>query len=235
MKALYLLAGVLFAIWSQAQSNSRQNTTYTPIESIITDLNSDSVNDTIILYQTPVEGDPGLFTKMNVSANGRRMTFHAKDAWDIVSSDLAKAGKNAIGSKLAYVHKESGQSYIFLFGYPYAAGREEVFILRVKGRNMEIVFHNELAELRSITDLDNDGHAELIVRTDPEIYDATTKGEIGAYSPYIVFDLSSFTIDKTLTEKYNREKYIWEGTEYNGDIKVLYPKDGGKPKLLKTK
>ncbi|MCW4469068.1 hypothetical protein OGH69_08845 [Flavobacterium sp. MFBS3-15] len=222
---------LLFSVGSNAQTKQRQNATYTPVETIITDLNADTVNDTIILYQTPVEGDPGLFTKMNVSVNGRRMTFFAKNAWDEIGFYLAETGQNAVLSKNAYVHKEGIQSYIFLFGFPYGSGREEVFILKVKGRNMDIIFHNKLEELQRVSDLDNDGHAEMIVRRSPQFL--TVEEDIGTYSPFIIYSLENFSVNKSLTEKYNKEHYIWEGIEYNDQIEVYYPNDGSKPKLLK--
>ncbi len=100
---------------------------------------------------------------------------------------------------------------------------------------MEIVFHNALEELRALADLDNDGHAELIVRNDPELHDVTATGNIGTYSPYIVYNLANFAIDQMLTEKYNKEHYIWEGIKYNDKLQVLYPKNSSRPKLIKTK
>lgn len=231
----YLFSIVLiFSLCCRAQNSNRQNAVFSPIETIITDLNADTINDTIALYQTPVEGDPGIFTKMNVSVNGRRMTFHAKDAWDAVDDSFAKANNNAVQSKNAFVYKENEQSFIVLFGYPYPSSREEILILRVNSRNMDIVFHNAIEEPLKIADINNDGHAELITQAVPEYYKATENGFIGTYSPYIVYTLSpGFAIDKTLTEKYNREHYIWEGMKYNDQIKVYYPNDGSKPKLLK--
>lgn len=229
--ALCLLAAICFA-----QDRQRQNATYSPAETIITDLNADKVNDTIVLYETPEGGDrdPGKFKKMNVSINGRRMTFHAKDAWHDIDGPFSKASHNTVDSGLAFIYKEENQSYIFLFGFPYPAGREEVFILRVKERNMEIVFHNSLADPQLIADLDNDGQAELITHAEPE-YRADERGSISPYSPYTVYSLyPSFDIDKSLTEKYNKEHYVWAGADYNKSIEVLHPKDGSKPRIIKS-
>ncbi len=232
-KFLYIALLLFFTAFCRGQDAGRRNATYTPLETIITDLNADKVNDTILLYQIPLDGDPGLFTKMNVSVNGRRKTFYAKNAWDEVSRKFAEAGKNAVVSKLAWIYKEDERSYIFLFGFPYGKGREEVLILRVEGRNMDLVFHNKLDEPRYVSDLDNDGRAELIVRRSPQF--VTAAEDIGTYSPFTIYSLETFSVNKALTEKYNKEHYIWAGPEYNDQIEVVYPKDGSKPGIIKNK
>ncbi|AWH83742.1 hypothetical protein HYN59_00805 [Flavobacterium album] len=235
MKKLLPICFLFVAICCRAQDVQRQNATYTPLETIITDLNADTVNDTIRLYETPVAGDPGKFRKMNVSVNGRRMTFFAKDAWDVIDDSFAKENNNAVKSKFAFVYKEAGQSFITLFGYPYPASREEVFILRIKDRNMEVIFHNKIEEPLKMADINNDGSAELITQATPVFSNTTANGLTGSYSPYLVYSLSPvFGIDKTLTEKYNREYYVWAGMRYSDAIRVFYPNDGSKPKLIKT-
>ncbi len=99
---------------------------------------------------------------------------------------------------------------------------------------MEIVFHNAIEEPLKMADINNDGHAELITQVVPEYFKVSGGGLIGTYSPHFVYSLSPyFDINKTLTEKYNKEHYIWEGMKYNDQIKVYYPNDGSKPKLLK--
>lgn len=224
---------LLLSLSGIAQTKQRQNATYTPVETIITDLNADTVNDTIILYHPPVEGDPGIFTKMNVSVNGRRVTFHAKYAWEEMYDFFLNDSKNAVDSKLAFVHKEHEQSFIILFGRATPGGREELLIVGIKDRNMEIVFHNSIGESHFFADLDNDGHIDIVAQALPE-YRNEGGETVSGYMPYIVYSLTPyFDINKTLTEKYNKEHYIWEGMKYNADIKVLYPKDGSKPRLLK--
>ncbi|MEL1245391.1 hypothetical protein AAEO56_14040 [Flavobacterium sp. DGU11] len=235
MKKLLLLSCLFLAICSRAQDVQRLNATYTPAEIIITDLNADSQNDTISLYELPAADGLGKFKKMNVSVNGRRMTFFAKDAWDGIDDSFAKENNNAVKSKLAFVYKEKEQSFILLFGYPYPAAREEVFILCIKGRNMDIVFHNKIEEPLRMADINNDGRAELITQATPVFLSTDAKGLTGSYSPYLVYSLSpAFGIDKTLTEKYNREYYVWAGMRYSDAIKVFYPNDGSKPKIIKT-
>ena len=227
--ALYVLAVFIF----NSTYCQNQNHTYSPVEIIAADLNDDKVLDTIIIYQRPVEGDPGLFTKINISLGmyGRK-TFQAKDVWDSVSLDFKKKNSNSINSKNIFVHKDGSTAYIFLFGFLYGTGREEIAIIKVKGSKAELYFHNELAEPQVLADLDSDGIKELICRYPPEIYsyDQNTEAEIGAYSPFLIYKLENeFLLDKKLTEKYNKEHYIWEGLKYDDTISVVYPSGNKKP------
>ncbi len=93
MKAGGIIALLFLTAFLQAQEDTGQNSVFAPLETIITDLNSDSVNDTIILNKKPIDGKPGLFTKMNVSVNGRRTTLYAKSSWHGISGEFAKAKK----------------------------------------------------------------------------------------------------------------------------------------------
>ena len=225
---IYVLA--VFSFYTAAAQ--QQNYIYDPVETVITDLNNDKIQDTLILYQRPVDGDPGLFTKINISLGiyGRK-TFQAKDAWSSTGIPFRKNENNTNSNNL-FIYKNGYTSYIFLFGFLYGTGREEIAIIRVMNNKAELYFHNELAEPRELLDLDNDGTKELICRYTPEIYDydENAKADIGAYSPFLVFKLDKeFLLDKKLTEKYNKEHYIWEGTKYNDDIKVVYPSNDAKP------
>ena len=234
MKKLFPLLLVITAC-CYAQDIDRQNATYNPIATIITDLNNDNRNDTISAYGRPAENDPGKFTKLTLSIDGRRITYTAKGTWDIVYSSFSEVNKNDVDSPYVFIHKEGECSYILLFGYEYAGGPEEFSILKINGRQQEMLFDNKLGYPKLLADLDNDGHAELVAQAVPVILKADAKGMAGTYSPFIVYNLSpAFDIDKTLTEKYNRDHYVWAGLRSNEDIKVFSPNNGSKPKLIKT-
>jgi hypothetical protein len=226
---------LLVSVCCHAQDIQRQNATYSPVATIITDLNADNRNDTISAYGRPVGNDHGKFTKLTVSIDGRRITYTAKGAWDTVYTSFSKVNKNDVDSPYVFVHKESECSYVLLFGYEYAGGPEEFSILKIKGRQQEMLFDNKLGYPKLLTDLDNDGRAELVAQTVPVILKADAKGMTETYSPFIVYNLSpAFDIDKTLTEKYNLGHYVWAGIKPNNTIEVFYPNDGSKPKLIKT-
>jgi len=235
MKILFILFTLLAGIMAKAQSNADQNPVYKD-EIVITDLNGDTKNDTIRLYLKPAADDPGQYTKITISLDGRRITYKAKDSWDRIDKAFKTSNKNSVASDYVFIHKEKEQSYIILFGFPYGAGREEISIIKVSGRKIEMLFDNALGEPISIADLDGDGNAEFIIQYPPEIYKDAQKGQIGTYSPYLAYSLTPiFDIKKALSEEYNRKHYVWAGMERDPDIQVFYPNDGSKPKLNKSK
>ena len=234
MNKLFLLLFVIVCIHATAQD--KQNTAYTPLSTIITDLNNDDESDTLSVYMPPVEGDPGIFGRITISLGSKgRNTFMAHDIWDKVDNEFAKHNTNTVTSDLVFIHMEQKQTYILLFGFAYGSGREEISIIRIKDNKMEILFNNPLEEPKQFTDLDNDGETELVAQAPPEMYeeDKKSKGFIGAYSPFIVFKLSpAMYTDKKLTEQYNKKHYVWAGYKYNENVKVRYP-EKGRPEIIK--
>lgn len=232
MKQLFLSLLLLLTISVLAQ----QNDMHAPIETIITDLNNDEKTDTLSISLPPVEGDPGIYRRINISLGHKgRTTFTAKDSWDKIDSQFLKNNTNAVQSYLVFVHKEASQTLIVLFGFAYGSGREEIAILSIKENKIEQLLDNQLEEPIQFIDLDNDGKAELVCQNPPEIYqtDSKTKADIGTYSPFLVYKCDSVLyLDKKLTEAYNRQHYVWAGYKYNENIKVSYPKTG-KPQLIK--
>lgn len=228
--ALYLLPFVS----AQAQDAAEQNDNYKTIETIITDLNNDGKTDTISAYMPPVDGDPGTFRKINISLGSKgRNTFIAKDVWDKIDSAFAKNNTNAVQSNLIFVHKEPKQTFILLFGFAYGSGRDEISLIRIKDNKIEMLVDNKFEEPIKFTDLDNDGEAELICQTPPEMYESDAKGDIGTYSPFLVYKCDNVLyLEKKLTEAYNKQHYVWTGYKYNEHIKVLYPKKG-RPEIIK--
>ncbi|PZR19223.1 MAG: hypothetical protein DI539_14655 [Flavobacterium psychrophilum] len=129
MKNLFLCLSFLSAFYMSAQQNDK----YTPIETIITDLNNDGKTDTISVYMPPVEGDPGIFGKINISLGAKgRNTFTAKDIWDKTGNTFAKANTNAVKSGLVFIRKENNQAFILLFGFAYGSGRDEISLKELR-------------------------------------------------------------------------------------------------------
>lgn len=232
MKKLFLSLLLLSAFYVSAQ----QNGMHSPIETIITDLNSDGKTDTISISLPPVEGDPGTFRRITISLGTKgRNTFTAKDTWAKADPQFLRNNTNAIKSDLVFVHKEAKQTFVLLFGFAYGSGREEIAILSIKENKIEQLIDNQLEEPIRFIDLDNDGKAELVCQNPPEIYqtDSKAKTGIGTYSPFLVYKCDNVLyLDKKLTEEYNRQHYVWAGYKYNENIKVSYPKIG-RPQIIK--
>ncbi|MHA3789875.1 hypothetical protein ACX0HA_16830 [Flavobacterium hauense] len=232
MKKIVLSLLLLVALDAAAQ----QNNNYSPIETILTDLNNDGKTDSISVYLPPIEGDPGTFRKINISLGSKgRNTFTAEDVWDKIDNAFAEKNSNTVRSNLAFVYKEPQQSFILLFGFAYGSGRSEISLIRIKDNKIEMLLDNTLEEPVRFTDLNNDGAAELVCRHPPEIYttDEKTQTQTGSYSPFLVYILSrDMYLDPKLTEQYNKSNYVWAGYKYDENIKVRYPKKG-KPEIIK--
>lgn len=230
--ALYLLP--FFS--AEAQDISQQNINHTPIKTLVADLNNDGKTDTISVYMPPVEGDPGTFGKINISLGSKgRNTFTAEDIWDKIDNAFAKENTNAVHSNLVFVHKEPKQAFILLFGFAYGSGRDEISLIRIKDNTIEMLIDNKLEEPVKFTDMDNDGITELVCQNPPEIFqtDSKAKATLGTYSPFLVYKCDNvMSLDKKLTEAYNKEHYVWAGYQYNENIMVRYPKTG-KPEIIK--
>jgi len=255
MKANYLILLLFITSCCLAQTDG-QNSAYAPLETIITDLNADNVPDTLQIYLPPAGGYrstiktagadnapdtlhknvpaeaqvKGQFTKITITLGGNgRNTFTANDAWDKIARGFLAGNKNAVTSNRVFVHKEADRSIILLFGFPYGSGPEEYAIILVNGNKMEFLHHYRVEDPVTFTDLDNDGHAELLCRKEPQMDTKTT----GVYSPYMVYTFNGlFTLSQALTKKYNTEHYVWAGYTYKKDIHVEYPSDGSKPKII---
>ncbi|SEN56378.1 hypothetical protein SAMN04488505_11183 [Chitinophaga rupis] len=206
------------------------------VERVIYDLNNDNRPDTITLTTPPAEGDPGLFQTITISFNGmHQQSFKAKDVWDLVDSSFLAVTKNEVPSKQVFIHKEPGQTLIFLFGYIYGAGRGEFSIIRIRDNKAKLVFDDHLDNPLQLTDFDNDGKAELLGRNEGEMYMDidSINARIGVYFPFYIYSFKdSCIIDETMTQQYNEDNYVWAGLKYREDIKVAYPNDGSRPYII---
>jgi len=231
LNAGYALVVTLFLATTCIAQTNVQNIAFTPLETIITDLNADNLPDTLQIYLPPVEGDPGQFRKINISLGGHgRNTFTANDSWDKIDRSFTAGNTNAVTSNRVFVHKEGNKSIILLWGFAYGSGREEYAIIQVTGNKMEFLHHYWLEDPVTFTDLDADGHAELLCRQEPEMDTKTTV----VYSPYMVYTFNGvFTLSQALTKKYNTDHYVWAGYKYNEKIIVESPSDGAKPRIIK--
>jgi hypothetical protein len=206
------------------------------VETITTDLNNDSVADTIQLRNPPADGDPGIFGMVTIAlSNGTKKAFTAKDIWASVDEDFIKEHKSGVSSPNVFVFKQPKQTLLVLFGFHYGSGREELTVIGIQGNDARVVFNEPYDYLLKLEDLDKDGKIDLLVRNAYEMYDVadSLKADIGVYSPYLVYTLDKEAkLNQELSESYNRENYVFAGLKYNEKIRVLYPWNREKPRIL---
>lgn len=206
------------------------------IENIIYDLNNDGRVDSIRLSQDTLTGDSGAFNRLTLSIAGQKpQSFRAKDAWGIIDTNFTNHNKeNAIKSDKIYVYQDSSQIVILLFGYVYGAGREETSVIYLKDNVGQLVFDEELEYPLTLTDLDHDGFLDLAGKSHSEMYSSDEKGTILTYDPFFVYTIkgSECNLNIALSKTYNEEFYVWAGLHQTKEIKVMHPRDGGKPKIV---
>ena len=203
-----LTLGLAFCMISHAQNNTPKNNTSFSIQGI-----------EVKLSVPPTEGNAGSFTQIDVYTK-TPATFKANDAWDVIPTDFLGDNKNLANSQYVFAKAEKGFSLLLLWGYAYPSGRDEVTILSATPKNATLLHSGRIEEPLKFEDLDGDGATELICRNEPEMISANT----GSYSPYIVYSYtqSSFSINKALSEAYNKKHYVWAGLKYREDIKVRF-------------
>lgn len=90
----------------------------------------------------------------------------------------------------------------------------------------------------SLTDLDKDGKTDFIFTNILEYEDEidSLNAHLGYYSPFYVYTIGEgFDLNKTLTKQYNERNYVFAGYEADEKIKVIYPRNGSRPKIFKAK
>lgn len=205
------------------------------IERIVFDLNFDDILDTITLSNPP-DGDPGIFQTITLSITGvEKQTFEASDVWDEIDEWFLKKNENLVKSNKIFVDTCYNYTYILLFGFPYGSGRDEFSIIKIKDNVANMIFDNQLDYPIQFSDINHDGNIDLIGRNSYEIYIPvdSLNADIGVYSPYLIYsDDNGFKINEQVSKDYNIENYVWAGIKYREDIKILYPRDNGKPLIV---
>jgi hypothetical protein len=228
----------LFAVWTLTLFGQ---TTFKRLNPIITDLNNDNRSDTIFLSSSVK--DTLSFNKITISVSGfGRQSFVAKNAWTNVDPSFLVKNKNAVKSKNIFLSKEKNHSVILLFGYLGGAGyREDFSIINIKDNKATLVFDKGDKDIDielpvKLTDLDNDGRTDFVFRNLGELYQQvdSLNADIGTYHPYLVYTIDNdCKLNKDLTKKYNDDNYVFAGYEYSEQIKILYPRNGSKPSVIK--
>lgn len=201
---------------------------------LTTDLNNDGKLDSIILNSS---------NSVTISLSGfPRQPFTTKYSWTEVDSAFLATNKNDIQSKELFLKKVKGQSVILLFGNLDGAGYREGFsIINIEGNKAKMVFDNDFETIdveipTTSIDLNNDGKLDFVFRGLGEIIGQvdSLNANIETYHPYQVYTVdANCALNKELTKKYNEDHYVFAGYEYSEKIKILYPRNDGKPSVMK--
>lgn len=209
------------------------------VEVIKVDLNDDGKTDTITLTLPNNYGDPGSFNKAYISLAGSvKKTLNSKgDAWDKVDDYFAGKNTNAVKSNRVFVYKKPGVAFVLLFGYVFGSGGNEFTVIQIKNNLPNMVFDGAMDYPEGFADVNHDDKIEFLGKesSSEELgHVDSLNADILTYDPYKVYNIDNeFEVDNALTQKYNEENYVWAGLHPKESIKVLVPKNGDKPTILK--
>ena len=210
------------------------------VETIICDLNQDTINDSIVL--SGFNSDKDAFKTITIVPGGSSSkTFNASSQWTKVDPDFLSKNKNQVQSENIFLSGKNGASFILLFGTLDGSGyREEFSIIRIKDAKATMILddrqENDIEIPVEINDLDQDGKTDFVwTRLRETIQEVDSlDADIGSYTPFYVYTLSEdFQLNPALTRQYNELHYVWAGFDSTGNYQVIYPHNGGKLKILK--
>ena len=129
---------------------------------------------------------------------------------------------------------------ILLFGDLDAAGRAEFTVLNIQdNQNRRVLDDNNSLDIEiptGLADLDQDGYLDFVYKQSGEILETldSQQADIGTYQPYFVYTINNgWQFNPALTKTYNEEHYVYAGLKNKDKVRVLYPRNGGKPKIMK--
>jgi len=214
---------------------------YRLTKSFYADLNNDGKTDTITINLLPQNQT---FTTISIKLAGLpAQSFYAKEYWTMVDKWFLDSNKNAVNTKLFFLKKTNKHSVILLFGESYGSGeRGEFSIINIEDNKAKMVFDHDddIIDVElplKLIDLNNDGRLDFIYRNLGEYDEVLNKGKVGVYHPFYIYPVydDSCKLSKQLTKEYNLKNYVFAGYKCNERIRVYYPDNGGKPRILKRK
>jgi len=243
MKKLIFPTLIILAFYAHAEQVKERHP-YRVIRTLTADLNNDNRSDTIRLI-SDLEGRND-FNKVSISLAGYgKSVFKARDYWTVVDSEFLVKNKNAIHTKLLFAKKTDKHAVILLFGQIDGAGyRGEFSIVNIENNKAKLVFEEtdgkgnepDVEWARELTDLEHNGRLCFVFSEMGELYGTppVPNADLGTYHPYYVYKITdTCQLDKPLTRAYNEKNYVFAGYRYSEKIKVLYPRNGGKPRIWK--
>ena len=213
------------------------------IETISLDLNNDNKIDSITIYSRP-EISYG-YNKICINIVGiNKQSFTSNIPWVKVDSSFLASNQNNIKSKNIFIKKIKNQTVILLFGDLSGAGyREKFSIIEIKNNSIKMIFDggekDDIEIPIKIVDLNKDFKLDFVWTWYKEFEKQvdSLNGDVGSYTPYIIFTLNdSCYTNLELTKKYNEENYVWAGllSKTTESVRVFYPRNNKqKPKIWK--
>ena len=228
---------------------AKKKLTYKKEDTYYSDLNNDGIIDTISLgislgrNRTFNFSDRRSFNTITIKLSGYgTQTFIAKDSWAVVDRWFLDSNRNALKTNLLFLKKTPQQSVILLFGELDGAGyRGEFSIINIENNKVKLVFDHyddniAVEAPETLKPLESSSRLCFIYREIFEMEEPLKNGSVGAYSLYFVYPVDdSCKLNKPLTKAYNEKYYVYPGYKYSERLRVYYPNNRSKPKLLKSK
>jgi hypothetical protein len=220
---------------------AHRETSFRPVKTITVDLNNDGKPDTVRISSNLPNKD--YFNKISITLAGyKRQTFNAKNEWTFVDKDFLDSNKNSVPTNLLFLKKTPKHTVILLFGVlDPAAYRDEFSIINIENNAVKMVLQDydqrvDVEIPATLADLNHDDRLCFAYRNFGEIVEETPKGRIGSYHPFFVYPVDdSCVVSERLTKKYNQDHYLFVDAHYKGDVRIFYPKNGGKPTIYRGK
>ncbi|MEE1945190.1 hypothetical protein VRU48_08730 [Pedobacter sp. KR3-3] len=205
----------------------------TLVETITDDLNHDGKMDEILVWTSDTTG----FDKVDIKIEGlATKSFEKEDGYADIDTIFLKNNSNSIKSKRVFVYKKGEKSIVMLFTPVRDGGYDGPTLISITKNTINVNVPKEVEIPIRIFDLNKDGVVDFIGTNWGEMESVVDSldANIGSYRPYFVYSLADgCKIDLKLTEQYNKEHYVWAGLTNTQNIRVLYPRNGGKPKIVK--
>ncbi len=194
--------------------------------------------------------DPGDFTRIHIQVKGQpEFVLDNQDGWIAYNSQeqqsdvYAKLGKrNLVQSRFVLILPDSTRAgeppLVFLRSWVYASDAERLHVIGFKSSGGPITLLNTELDLEEVTDLDGDGHPEII--GSPCMSEESAPGVL-TYDPYHVYQAphpitEPAKLSVELSKAYNLKHYYgWAGPDCSEKLAVvLHPPSGGKPVIMDT-
>ena len=192
--------------------------------------------------------DPGDFTRIHIQVKGQpEFVLDNQDGWIAYNSQeqqsdvYAKLGKrNLVQSRFVLILPDSTRAgeppLVFLRSWVYASDAERLHVIGFKSSGGPITLLNTELDLEEVTDLDGDGHPEIVGL--PCMSQESAPGVL-TYDPYHVYQAphpitEPAKLSVELSKAYNLKHYYgWAGPDCSEKLAVvLHPPSGGKPVIL---
>ena len=217
-----------------------QQQTFRPVYTYTADLNNDGLPDTITLSSSL--SNPGLFNKISITlSHFGQQSFMAAKGWANVDWTFLSKSPNQLRTNKLFLAKGPHQSVILLFGQLDGGDfRGDFSIINIEDNKIKMVFNQkdrntDVEVPAKITDLGGDGRLDFVYKQYGETlgHVDSLNADIGTYTPFYVYTIDNdCVLNKELTMQYNKVHYVYAGLDSLDKIKVLYPRNGGKPKVV---